>query len=66
MAVYRCRLGGARPGKRIDAREWDVVVHCNHYYGATEDVGTRTDRAVVRMSKQERARFDETPRAPLR
>ena len=59
-------LVGRGLGKRIDAREWDVVVRCNHYYGAPEDVGTRTDLAVVRMAKQERAFFDEAPRAPLR
>lgn len=59
-------LVGRSLGMRIDAREWDVVVRCNHYYGAPEDVGTRTDLAVVRVAKLERAFFDEAPCAPLR
>lgn len=59
MAVYDEGMVGRRLGKRIDAHEWDVVVRCNHYYGAPEDVGTRTDHAVVRMAKLERAFFDE-------
>lgn len=66
MAVYDEGMVGRRLGKRIDAHEWDVVVRCNHYYGAPEDVGMRTDLAVVRMAKLERAFFDEAPRAPLR
>lgn len=43
-----------------------AFVPCNHYDGEPEDEGTRTDLAVVRMAKLERAFFDEAPRAPLR
>ena len=53
-------------GKRIDAGEWDVVVRCNHYYGAPEDVGTRTDLAVVREAKFEKNFINEAPVCPLR
>lgn len=59
-------LVGRGLGKRIDAGEWDVVVRCNHFYGAPADVGTRTDLAVVRLAKLEKAFFDESPVAPLR
>lgn len=59
-------LVGRGLGKRIDAREWDVVARCNHFYGDPADVGTRTDLAVVRAAKLERAFFDEAPCAPLR
>lgn len=53
-------------GSRIDAGEWDVVVRCNHYYGAPEDVGTRTDLAVVREARFEKDFFNEAPVAPAR
>lgn len=53
-------------GARIDAGEWDVVVRCNHYYGSPEDVGTRTDLAVVREARFERDFFNEAPVAPAR
>ena len=59
-------LVGRKLGKRIDAGEWDVVVRCNHYYGAAEDVGTRTDLAVVRENKFEKTFIDEAPVCPVR
>lgn len=59
-------LKGRGLGKRIDAGEWDVVVRCNHYYGEPEDVGTRTDLAVVRLAPLEKAFFDEAPIPPKR
>lgn len=59
-------LLGRGLGKRIDAREWDVVVRCNHYYGAPEDVGTRTDLAVVRETRFEKTFIDEAPVCPVR
>ena len=57
---------GRSLGKRIDAGEWDVVVRCNHYYGDPEDVGTRTDLAVVREVKHEKAFINEAPACPVR
>ncbi|MBQ4635153.1 MAG: glycosyltransferase family 29 protein [Akkermansia sp.] len=59
-------LVGRKLGKRIDAGEWDVVVRCNHYYGDAEDVGTRTDLAVVRENKFEKTFIDEAPVCPVR
>lgn len=53
-------------GKRIDAGEWDVVVRCNHFYGDTVDVGTRTDLAVVREARFEKDFIDEAPTCPAR
>ena len=53
-------------GARIDAGEWDVVVRCNHYYGAPADVGTRTDLAVVRETRFEKDFINEAPEMPLR
>lgn len=53
-------------GTRIDSGEWDVVVRCNHYYGAPEDVGTRTDLAVVREAKFEKMFVNEAPICPVR
>jgi hypothetical protein len=53
-------------GKLIDSGEWDVVVRCNHYYGAPEDVGTRSDLAVVREARFEKDFFNEAPVAPAR
>ena len=53
-------------GQRIDAGEWDVVVRCNHFYGNPEDVGTRTDLAVVREARFEKDFFNEAPVAPAR
>lgn len=57
---------GRKLGKHIDAGEWDVVVRCNHYYGTAEDVGTRTDLAVVRENKFEKTFIDEAPVCPVR
>lgn len=59
-------LVGRGLGKRIDAGEWDVVVRCNHYYGAPEDVGTRTDLAVVRETRFEKDFINEAPVSPVR
>lgn len=59
-------LVGRGMGKRIDSGEWDVVVRCNHYYGAPEDVGTRTDLAVVRETRFEKDFINEAPEMPLR
>lgn len=59
-------LEGRQMGTRIDSGEWDVVVRCNHFYGHPEDVGTRTDLAVVREIKHEKTFIDEAPVCPLR
>lgn len=59
-------LAGRELGKRIDAGEWDIVVRCNHYYGAPEDVGTRTDLAVVRETIFEKDFINEAPVCPVR
>ncbi|MBQ8516401.1 MAG: glycosyltransferase family 29 protein [Akkermansia sp.] len=59
-------LLGRGLGARIDAGEWDVVVRCNHYYGSPEDVGTRTDLAVVRETRFEKTFIDEAPVCPVR
>ena len=59
-------LVGRKLGKLIDGGEWDVVVRCNHYYGDAEDVGTRTDLAVVRENKFEKTFIDEAPVCPVR
>ena len=59
-------LVGRALGKRIDAGEWDLVVRCNHYYGDPEDVGTRTDLAIVREQKLQKEFIDEAPVAPMR
>ncbi len=59
-------LCGRGLGARIDAGEWDVVVRCNHYYGSPEDVGTRTDLAVVRETRFEKTFIDEAPVCPVR
>ena len=59
-------LNGRKLGKRIDAGEWDVVVRCNHYYGSPEDVGTRTDLAMVRLGKFEKDFMNEAPCPPVR
>lgn len=59
-------LVGRGLGKRIDAGEWEVVVRCNHYYGAPEDVGTRTDLAVVRETRFEKDFINEAPVCPVR
>lgn len=59
-------LVGRGLGARIDSGEWDFVVRCNHYYGLPEDVGTRTDLAVVREAKHEKIFIDEAPLCPVR
>lgn len=59
-------LVGRGLGARIDAGEWDVVVRCNHYYGSPEDVGTRTDLAVVRETRFEKDFINEAPICPVR
>lgn len=57
-------LVGRKLGQRIDAGEWDIVARLNHYYGAPEDVGTRTDLAIIRHDYNEAAFIDECPVCP--
>lgn len=59
-------LVGRKLGQRIDSGEWDVVVRLNHYYGDPEDVGTRTDLAIVREAIFENDFIDEAPVCPSR
>lgn len=59
-------LVGRKLGKRIDSGEWDIVVRLNHYYGDPEDVGTRTDLAILREAIFESAFIDEAPVCPSR
>lgn len=59
-------LVGRGLGERIDAGEWDLVVRCNHFHGDPADVGTRTDIAVLRISKLEKSFMEEAPVAPKR
>jgi hypothetical protein len=59
-------LVGRKLGQRIDSGEWDIVVRLNHYYGAPEDVGTRTDLAILREARFESAFIDEAPVCPSR
>lgn len=59
-------LVGRKLGQRIDSGEWDIVVRLNHYYGDPEDVGTRTDLAVLREAIFENAFIDEAPACPSR
>lgn len=57
-------LAGRKLGELIDQGYWDVVVRLNHYYGTPEDVGTRTDLAVLRYDTREKDFIEECPVCP--
>lgn len=57
-------LVGRNMGAGIDAGEYGLVVRCNKYYGSREDVGSRTDIAIIRWPGWEHAFFQSAPEYP--
>lgn len=57
-------LAGRKMGEAIEAGEYGLVARCNKYYGAEEDIGRKTDIAIVRWPGWEHAFFQEAPEYP--
>lgn len=54
-------LVGRKLGEAVDRGDWDLVVRCNHFQGDPEDVGHRTDIAVMRRYTGVQAFNSEAP-----